>query len=259
MRVKIKTREALKTIKTFDRADSLAQKSKQGIPSIRDSAEQTQNAGYESGTDYAGSELQDKEALVARTAVTGIGKIGQWGLRETGKNLKKRRSCPPKRKSNPKMKSLPPSQRQALPPASNRIKSTAGGAKTTAKGSTTTAKASAKAAQAMKKAATSAVKYAKIAVKAVIKAGKAVVATAKGIVAAIAAGGWIAVLIIVIMVLIGLVVGSVYAVFTPSEDGGMTIHSVKADLEREYHQRQAELIAGQKYDILIHLNEKENG
>ncbi len=107
----------------------------------------------------------------------------------------------------------------------------------------------------MKKAATSAVKYAKVAVKAVIKAGKAVVATAKGIVAAIVAGSWIAVLIIVIMVLIGLVVGSVYAVFTPSEDGGMTIHSVKADLEREYHQRQAELIAEQDYDILNYEGE----
>ena len=41
--MKIKTRESLRTIKTFDRADTLAQKSKSGISSLRNSAEQTQN------------------------------------------------------------------------------------------------------------------------------------------------------------------------------------------------------------------------
>ena len=41
--MKIKTRESLRTIKTFDRADTLAQKSKNGFSSLRNSAEQTQN------------------------------------------------------------------------------------------------------------------------------------------------------------------------------------------------------------------------
>ena len=41
--MKIKTRESLKTIKTFDRADTLAQKSKKGVSSLHNSAEQTQN------------------------------------------------------------------------------------------------------------------------------------------------------------------------------------------------------------------------
>ena len=40
--MKIKTRESLKTIKTFDRADTLAQKSKKGVSSLHNSAEQTQ-------------------------------------------------------------------------------------------------------------------------------------------------------------------------------------------------------------------------
>ena len=77
-----------------------------------------------------------------------------------------------------------------------------------------------------------------------------VVAAVKGIVAAIVAGGWVAVLIIVIIVIVALVVGSMYAIFVPAEDSGITIYSVKTDLEREYHQRQAELIANCQYDIL---------
>lgn len=245
--MKIKTREALKTIKTFDRADSLAQKSKQGVSSIRDSAEQTQNAGYESGTDYAGSELQDKEERIGRTAVAGAGRVGRWGVRETRKNVDKWRNRPKKPKQSPKLKQLPSPQRQTLPAAKKGTKTTA---KTTVKGTKSTAKASAKAVQALKKASTATVKSVRTAVKATMVATKAAVGAVKGVVAAIVAGGWVAVLIIVIMVLAALVAGSVYAIFVPDENSEITIHSVKSDLEREYHQKQSDLIAGQPYDIL---------
>ena len=56
--------------------------------------------------------------------------------------------------------------------------------------------------------------------------------------------------VILIVVLVGLVVGSVYAVFVPAEDSGITFDSVKSDLEREYHQKRSELIANCQYDIL---------
>ena len=247
MRVKIKTREALKTIKTFDRADALAQKSKNGVSSLHNSAEQTQGVGYESETDYAGSELQDKEERIARTAVAGTGRVGRWGIRETRKNVDKWRNRPKKSKPSPKLKQLPSPQRQALPPAKKGTKTTA---KATAKGTKTTAKASAKAAQALKKASTATVKSVQAAVKAVVAATKTTVAAVKSVVAAIVAGGWVAVLIIVIMVLAALVAGSVYAVFVPNENSEITIYSVKSDLEREYHQKQSDLIAGQQYDIL---------
>ena len=234
--MKIKTREALKTIKTFDRADALAQKSKNGVSSLHNSAEQTQGVGYESETDYAGSELQDKEEGVSRTAVAGAGRVGRWGVRETGKNMDKWRNRPKKPKQSPKLKQLPSPQRQALPPAK--------------KGTKTTAKSSAKAAQALKKASSATVKCVQAVVKAVVVATKATVAAVKGVVAAIVAGGWVAVLIIVIMVLAALVAGSVYAVFVPNKNSEITIYSVKSDLEREYHQKQSDLIADQQYDIL---------
>lgn len=245
--MKIKTREALKTIKTFDRTDSLAQKSKNGVSSLHNSAEQTQGVGYESETDYAGSELQDKEERITRTAVASAGRVGRWGIRETRKNVDKWRNRPKKPKPSPKLNQLPPPQRQALPPAKKGTKTTG---KTTVKGTKTTAKTSAKAAQALKKASTATVKCVQAIVKAVVAATKATVAAVKGVVAAIVAGGWVAVLIIVIMVLAALVAGSVYAIFVPDENSEITIYSVKSDLEREYRQKQSDLIAGQKYDIL---------
>ena len=237
----------MKNIKTFDRADALAQKSKNGVSSLHNSAEQTQGVGYESETDYAGSELQDKEERIARTAVAGAGRVGRWGVRETRKNVDKWRNRPKRSKPSPKVKQLPPPQRQALPPAKKGTKTTA---KTTVRGTKTTAKSSAKAAQALKKASSATVKGVQAVVKAVVAAIKATVAAVKGVVAAIVAGGWVAVLIIVIMVLAALVAGSVYAIFVPDEDSGISIYSVKSDLEREYHQKQSDLIAGQQYDVL---------
>ena len=266
--MKIKTRESLKTIKTFDRADTLAQKSKKGVSSLHNSAEQTQNVGYESETDYAGSELQDKEERIARMTVVGANKVGRWGVKETRKNIQKWRNRPRKPKPNPNLKQLPSSQRpmleapkKGIKTASKAPKNTVEGTKTAVKGAKTTAKATVKgtkaavkgtvkAAQLIKKAAIATVKFVKVAVKAIIAAAKATVAAIKGIIAAIVAGGWVAVLIIVIIVIVALVVGSVYAIFVPAEDSGITIYSVKSDLEREYHQRQAELIANCQYDIL---------
>ena len=266
--MKIKTRESLKTIKTFDRADTLAQKSKSGISSLHNSAEQTQNIGYESESDYAGSELQDKEERIARMAVVGANKVGRWGVKETRKNIQKWRNRPRKPKPNPNLKQLPSPQRpmleapkKGIKTASKAPKKTVKGTKTAVKGAKTTAKATVKAtktavkgtvktAQLIKKAAIATVKFVKVAVKAIIAAAKATVAAIKGIIAAIVAGGWVAVLIIVIIVIVALVVGSVYAIFVPAEDSGITIFSVKSELEREYHQRQAELIANCQYDIL---------
>ena len=266
--MKIKTRESLKTIKTFDRADTLAQKSKKGVSSLHNSAEQTQNVGYESETDYAGSELQDKEERIARMTVVGANKVGRWGVKETRKNIQKWRNRPRKPKPNPNLKQLPSPQRpmleapkKGIKTASKAPKKTVKGTKTAVKGAKTTAKATVKgtkaaakgavkAAQLIKKAAIATAKFVKVAVKAIIAAAKATVAAIKGIIAAIVAGGWVAVLIIVIIVIVALVVGSVYAIFVPAEDSGITIYSVKSDLEREYHQRQAELIANCQYDIL---------
>jgi hypothetical protein len=266
--VKIKTRESLKTIKTFDRADTLAQKSKSGISSLHNSAEQTQNIGYESETDYAGSELQNKEERIARMTVVGANKVGRWGVKETRKNIQKWRNRPRKPKPNPNLKQLPSPQRpmleapkKGIKTASKAPKNIVKGTKTAVKGAKTTAKATVKgtkaavkgtvkAAQLIKRAAIATVKFVKVAVKAIIAAAKATIAAIKGIIAAIAAGGWVAVLIIVIIVIVALVVGSVYAIFVSAEDSGITIYSVKSDLEREYHQRQAELIANCQYDIL---------
>jgi hypothetical protein len=261
VRVKIKTRESLKTIKTFDRADTLAQKSKKGVSSLHNSAEQTQNVGYESETDYAGRLLQDKEECFARASLYGANEVGKWGVKETRKNIRKWRNRPIKLKSHPKLKQLPSPQRSMLTAPDKKIKKASKGTKnvgkrtkTAAKGAKTTAKATVKgtvkAAQLIKRAAIATVKFVKEAVKAIITATKATIAAIKSIIAAIVAGGWVAVLIIVIIVIMACIVGSVYAIFVPAEDNEITIFSVTRDLEQEHHKMENELAATVYYDVL---------
>ena len=246
--MRIKTRESLKTIKTFDRADTLAQKSKSGISSLHNSAEQTQNVGYESETDYAGSELQDKEERIARMTVVGANKVGRWGVRETRKNIHKWRNRPRKSKSNSKLKQLPSPKRKARKAPKKGIKTASKGTKTaakaTVKGTKAAVKGTIKAAQLIKKAAIATVKFVKVAVKAIIAAAKAVVAAVKGIVAAIVAGGWVAVVIIVVICLIALILGLVFGPFASSEESSIQTLSVITELEEDY----SELIEKQLKD-----------
>lgn len=93
-------------------------------------------------------------------------------------------------------------------------------AKTAQKTAQTTAKSAQKAAQAAKTTAKAAVTGVKTAVKATATAIKAAVAAIKGLIAAIAAGGWVAVVIILLICLIAMIVGSCFGSFFGSDSTG---------------------------------------
>lgn len=93
-------------------------------------------------------------------------------------------------------------------------------AKTAQKTAQATAKAAQKAAQAAKTTAKAAVTGVKTAVKATAAAIKAAVAAIKGLIAAIAAGGWVAVVIILLICLVALIVGSCFGLFFGAESTG---------------------------------------
>ena len=66
-----------------------------------------------------------------------------------------------------------------------------------------------------KKAVETTIKATKVAVKATIKAVKAIIAATKAIISAIVAGGWVAVVIILVIALIG---GFIVAIFNSNGD-----------------------------------------
>ena len=285
-----KTRESLRSIKVVDKTEGLAKKSKNGASSLANSAEETQNPRHETEVEYAGNEVQDKEERSGRALVRGAARVGQWGYRTTVRNIQKWRNRPrkiklkveePKQLPPPKRPLLTEGTKQGAKTASKGIKNSSKAAKkasrasakaakktakTSAKAAKQAAKASAKAAkagvkmsvraaQAIKRAAIATVKFIKVAVKAIIATAKAVIAGVKALVAAIAAGGWVAVLIIVIIVLVALVAGSIFAIFIPAEQNGITVYDVMGELDREFHDKEQELLANCQYDVLTYEGE----
>lgn len=100
------------------------------------------------------------------------------------------------------------------------IKTAQHSAKTAQQAAKAAQKAAQAAAKAAKTAAKAAVTGAKAAVKATATAIKAAAAAIKGLVAAIAAGGWVAVVIILLICLIALIVGSCFGLFFGSDSTG---------------------------------------
>ena len=200
----IKTRQSGRTIKTFDRADNLAQKTKNGLTDANRTAEQLQDQSAESGVDYAGSRIQESEGNIGEYATYGMERMGQWGMRVAGNKLRhisrfRHRKMPDFKVKVPK-KQLPSPKRKALPPAKKLLKAPGQTAKASIK-------ASQKAAMLLKRTVQTTIKVAKAAIKAAIKAVKAAIAILKETIALVIAGGWVAVVIILVVCMVGVVVG----------------------------------------------------
>lgn len=117
-----------------------------------------------------------------------------------------------------------------------------------------------KAAQHIKATAQKAGKAAKAFAKALAKVVKATIAAAKSLVSAIIAGGWIAVIVIILLCLVGAVAGSFYGIFfsTETSDTGMNITSVIQEINAKYDSRINELKSADTYDSVEINGSKAN-
>lgn len=121
--------------------------------------------------------------------------------------------------------------------------------KQAAKAAQKTAQATAQAARAAEKVA---VQATKVAVKATIAAIKAIIAGIKALASAIAAGGWVAVVIIIVICLIALIVCSCFGIFASGEDSGtgVTMQTAVKEINEEYNQKIEDIKSNNTYDIL---------
>lgn len=134
--------------------------------------------------EYAGNRLQGTEQKMIRTAVGGADRVGRLGTRQTRKAISRYRM-----------------QRTALK-AEKGKKVTEKAAKTAVKGTKVTARFTKRAAQAT-------VKTVQATVKATVAAIKGIAAGTKLTAALIAAGGWVAVVIILLICTVILVAGTI--------------------------------------------------
>ncbi len=122
-----------------------------------------------------------------------------------------------------------------------------------------TAEKSRKAAQYMRETAREAAKLAKNSFKVLMKVIKGAIKAAESLISAIIAGGWISVIVIIVLCLVGALASSFYGIFfsTETSDSGMNISSVIQEINADYDNRIDEL-KSDEYDRIEINGSKAN-
>ncbi|MDD4509321.1 MAG: CHAP domain-containing protein [Oscillospiraceae bacterium] len=229
-----KAREKIKVYKENKAADTAKRAANQPKEQMKRQAQSARRTArsYRQGADKSIKTLERSEKTIKQSA-----RSTSRTIKSTGKGT---------------VKTAQRSVKTAERTAKVAVKTTQQAAKTAQKTAQATAKAARTAAQAAKVAAKAAVTTAKAAVKATIAVVKAIIAATKALVAAIAAGGWVAVIVIIIICLIGLIVGSCFGIFFSGEDSGtgQTMQTVVREINQDYQAKLDETKAAQSYDKL---------
>lgn len=122
------------------------------------------------------------------------------------------------------------------------------GIKTAKKVAETSAKVAKKTAQVTKHAVKATAKAVKVAIKATIAAIKAIIAGTKALISAIAAGGWVAVVIIVLICVIGLICASTFGIFFSNETGSKSMTDVIRETNSEVYRKIEDIKKKNTYD-----------
>lgn len=264
----IKTKENKKDIKMLDRAAGLAKVTKDATVRTKDQIQNLSDDGQITPDEYA----EDKIKYMAESAIEDTGKAAKKTVQKTydgGKRLYKeirrtrketdaiKQTAKATGKSTAKtlQKSIKTGQR-TVKTAQQTARTTVKTAEKTVMAAQKTAEASAKAArmaaQAARQAARATYKAAVVTAKAVAAAVKAAIAGIKALVAAIAAGGFVSVVIIIIICIIALIAGSCFGIFFIGEDtgSGITLQNVISEINNEYDAKITEIKNSNTYDVL---------
>ena len=183
-----------------------------------------------SGSAGDAAKAADKSAKSVKSAAKGFKDTAKGGVKTTKKTVKTAENT----------------ARQTVKTAQQGAKA----AQKTAQKAAKTAKAAEKAARAAAKAAE---RTAKASAKAVTAMVKSAIAAIKGLIAVIAAGGWVAIFIILIICMIAMLVGSIFGIFFSSEPApntGQSINVVITEINTEYTNQIDAIISSNSHDLL---------
>lgn len=226
--MKIKTRESLQDIRVFDKTKDLSERTRIGIGELSKNTESSQGS---SANDYASNFVSEKAERIGKISTYAADRAGQMSVRETQKNISNLKNRP-HRVKKPKTKANVPKQLKSA--------------------GKNTVKTSERIKQTAKRLCKGVVKVAK----AVVSAVKVMIAATKSIVAAIVAGGWVAVVVILVICLVAAIAGSVYAIFIPpAEDSDMTLQGTVNMIENEYYETRDQMISEYDYDVIHYSGE----
>ena len=265
----IKTRDVVKgTIKTLDKSSIVTQKMKSAYVSIKDKAQNSVDSDELNMEEYANNRVKETTDSIANKGFTAFKKTGEKSLSDTKdniiyfnnkiteirarNNIKKAEKVikteidgKPKGDAKTKVKTM----KNPIKLAKNKVpkKNVVNAANKTVK----TAKNTQKAAQATITATKKAAVIAKATAKGVATTIKAIISGLKALVEAIVAGGWVAVVVIVVLCIVGLVASSVYGIFFSGEsDTENNIRTAIHEINLEYDNHIEEIKVNNPHDKL---------
>jgi cell wall-associated NlpC family hydrolase len=239
---KARKEEARQTKQAADHAKKTADTLKSRADTARKTAEQAQKSLAEAKCTLQQTRGAGRQTVQAAKQSVKIPRQAEKTIKTTAKTAKST--------AKGTIKTAKKSVKTAERTAKTTVKTAKQAAKAAQKSAQAAAKAAKLAAQASKVAAKVAVQTAKAAVKATIAMVKAAIAAIKGLVALIAAGGWVAVLVIIIICLIGLLVGSIFGIFFSGEDSGSgyTMPMAIQEINQEYADKLTEIRNANAHD-----------
>lgn len=256
----IKTKESIKDIKVLDKAAGLAKVTKNATVHAKQQVQNLTDDARITPDEYA----EDKVKYMAETVAEGTGKAAKQtvnNIYDGGNRLYKeikrtRKEAETARSAAKTLHKSINTGRQSIKTAQHTTKTTVKTAQQTAKAAKKTAEATAKsskmAAQAARQAAQATYKATVVTAKAVAAAVKSAIAGIKALAAAIAAGGFVSVVIIIIICIIALIAGSCFGIFFIGEDTGtgITLQNVISEINNEYEAKITEIKNSNTYDVL---------
>lgn len=223
---------AKKSIKTINKAAIQTERFKDTIVRTKEKAEESVSDDINS-VEYASNKIKFATNRTVDEGIHQFNKQGQKSLMKTKENYQK---------TKVKIKAFKEKMKKG------NVKSTIKNTKNTIKTSKQVAKNTKKAAQEALKNSQRAVKLAResarktaqgirIATKATISAIKAIIAGTKALITALIAGGWVAIIIIVVICLVGLLVNSIFGIFFSNQKtsaNAVTMNEVVAECNQEF-------------------------
>lgn len=224
---------AKKGVKTINKAVVQTERFKDNIVRTKEKAEETVSNDINSN-EYASNKIKFATNRAFDESVNQFNKQGQKSFMKTKENYQKSKAkikqLKKKIKDKRKVKSTVRNTKTA-------IKTSKEVAKKTEKTAKETIKASKRTMQIAKETAKRTAQGVKVAIKTTISAIKAIIAGTKALVAAIVAGGWVAVIVIIVICLVALMCSSIFGIFFSSQKtsaNSITMNTVVAECNQEF-------------------------
>lgn len=224
---------AKKGVKTINKAVVQTERFKDNIVRTKEKSEETVSNDINSN-EYASNKIKFATDRAFDESVNQFNKQGQKSFMKTKENYQKSKAkikqLKKKIKDKRKVKSTVKNTKTA-------IKTSKDVAKKTEKTAKETIKASKRTMQIAKETAKRTAQGVKVAIKTTISAIKAIIAGTKALVAAIVAGGWVAVVVIIVICLVALMCSSIFGIFFSSQKtsaNSITMNTVVAECNQEF-------------------------